>query len=129
MSVHHATQIPELVAGQLALSVESHNGRVLDCTGVQTPGVLDDVLYTDEPLGDTYDRDTRTHRISVWVSARAGRQEGREGGRGFEGQGKGGGWVYFVVVPAAAKLTSRHNDQVRTVQADAQEVQAVCLSQ
>jgi hypothetical protein len=64
-----SVQIPDLVQGQLALSVESHMGRVLDCTGVQTPGVLDDVFYTDEPLGDHYCRDTQTHRISVWVSA------------------------------------------------------------
>lgn len=88
LSVHLAThQIPELVAGQLALSVESHNGRVLDCTGVQTPGVLDDLFYTDEPLGDTYCRDTRTHRISVWVSQCTGRQAGAREGGCFGGSG------------------------------------------
>lgn len=63
-----AVQVPVWVQGQLALSVQSHTGRVLDCTGVQTPGVLDDLFYTDEPLGDHYCRDTQTHRISVWVS-------------------------------------------------------------
>lgn len=63
-----AAQIPELCQGQLALSVESHTGRVLDCTGVQLPGVLDDLFYTDEPLGAHLCPQTNTHRISVWVS-------------------------------------------------------------
>jgi hypothetical protein len=61
-------QLPELCQGQLAVSVESHTGRVLDCTAVQTPGLLDDLFYTDEPLGAHYCPDTKQHRISVWVS-------------------------------------------------------------
>lgn len=63
-------QLPELCQGQLAVSVESHTGRVLDCTAVQTPGLLDDLFYTDEPLGAHYCPDTKQHRISVWVSVR-----------------------------------------------------------
>lgn len=50
--------------------MQSHTGRVLDCTGVQLGGMLDDLFYTDEPLGDHYCQNSNTHVVSVWVSAR-----------------------------------------------------------
>ena len=40
-----SAQVPELLKGQLALSVTDADGALLDATGVQIPGVLDD-LYT-----------------------------------------------------------------------------------
>lgn len=62
-----AAQLPELCQGQLALSVESATGQKLDSTGVQIPGLLDDLFYTDEPLGSFFCHDTKQHRVSVWV--------------------------------------------------------------
>jgi hypothetical protein len=35
-----------MLQGQLAVSVANAEGVVLDCTGVQTAGVLDDLFYT-----------------------------------------------------------------------------------
>lgn len=58
----------EWAQGQVAVSVQSHTGRVLDCSGVQLAGMLDDLFFTTEPLGDTTCPDTKQHRISVWVS-------------------------------------------------------------
>jgi hypothetical protein len=61
-------QVREYCRGQVALSVQSHTGRVLDCTGVQLAGMLDDLFATDEPLGDHICGDTKSHAVSVWVS-------------------------------------------------------------
>lgn len=61
-------QVREYCKGQVALSVQSHTGRVLDCTGVQLAGMLDDLFATDEPLGDHIGRDTKSRAVSVWVS-------------------------------------------------------------
>ncbi|GAB4574388.1 MAG: pullulanase-type alpha-1,6-glucosidase [Anaerolineae bacterium] len=44
-------QVPEALKGQLAVSVSDADGNLLDTTGVQIPGVLDDLYYTDAPLG------------------------------------------------------------------------------
>eukprot|EP00878_Enallax_costatus_P010482 GHUV01010944.1.p1 GENE.GHUV01010944.1~~GHUV01010944.1.p1 ORF type:complete len:704 (+),score=164.13 GHUV01010944.1:956-3067(+) len=60
-------KVREWCRGQVAVSVESHTGRVLDCTGVQLAGMLDDLYYTDEPLGDHYCKQTQSHVISVWA--------------------------------------------------------------
>lgn len=68
-SLPPAPQIPEWAQGQLAVSVQSATGRVLDCTGLQTAGMLDDCFFTDEPLGDVFDEGSGTHRIAVWVRA------------------------------------------------------------
>jgi hypothetical protein len=47
----------------------SASGRTLDCTGVQTAGMLDALYATDEPLGDCFCSTTNTRRLAVWVSA------------------------------------------------------------
>jgi hypothetical protein len=62
-------QVRERCRGQVALSVQSHTGRVLDCTGVQLAGMLDDLFATDEPLGDHNSANNKGRAVSVWVSA------------------------------------------------------------
>jgi hypothetical protein len=61
-------QVREYCKGQVALSVQSHTGKVLDCTGVQLAGMLDDLFATEEPLGDHTTADTKSRAVSVWVS-------------------------------------------------------------
>eukprot|EP00897_Mesotaenium_endlicherianum_P007209 jgi/Mesen1/6516/ME000332S05521 len=43
--------VARLLKGQLAVSAEAHDGAPLDATGVQIPGVLDDLFAFDGPLG------------------------------------------------------------------------------
>ncbi len=63
-----AAAAPEFLRGQLALAALDADGRLLDATGVQIPGVLDD-LYAeaaaDAPLGVTWTGDTPT--VRVWA--------------------------------------------------------------
>lgn len=42
---------PEMLKGQLAVTAHSSDGRLLLATGVQIPGVLDDLFAYDGPLG------------------------------------------------------------------------------
>ncbi len=55
----------DLVRGQLAVSVLDAEGKLLDATGVQIPGVLDDVFAYDGPLGLTWADGVPT--FSVWA--------------------------------------------------------------
>ena len=62
--------VPDLLRRQLAVSLAGPDGQLLDATGLQIPGVLDDLYATDAPLG--------VHRVgdapalSVWApTARA----------------------------------------------------------
>src|SRR5690606_560200 len=60
-------QVPEMLLGQVAVS-RSSAGAVVDATGVQLPGVIDDVYAAaagDAPLGVTWEGDVPT--ISVWA--------------------------------------------------------------
>ena len=70
LSLSEAAQAraPELLRGQLALVVRDAQGDLLDATGVQIPGVLDD-LYAeaayDEPLGVVWEDGVPT--VRVWA--------------------------------------------------------------
>ncbi len=44
-------RVPEALRGQLAVSVSDAAGNLVDATGVQIPGVLDDLFATEAPLG------------------------------------------------------------------------------
>ncbi|KXK18326.1 MAG: alpha-1,6-glucosidase [Chloroflexi bacterium OLB15] len=58
--------VPEILQGQLALSVTYNNDSQLgDATGVQIWGVLDDLFANDSPLGVNWDEDIPT--VSVWA--------------------------------------------------------------
>ncbi|MGV8041249.1 MAG: pullulanase-type alpha-1,6-glucosidase [Thermoanaerobaculaceae bacterium] len=54
IAAEHAEAVRELLRGQLAVSATSA-GKVLDATGVQIPGVLDDLFPYDGSLGVTFE--------------------------------------------------------------------------
>jgi pullulanase/glycogen debranching enzyme len=60
-----AARAPDLLKGQLALSVADADGRLLEATGVQTAGVLDDLFATDAPLGASWDGDAPA--LAIWA--------------------------------------------------------------
>ncbi|MDZ4805268.1 MAG: pullulanase-type alpha-1,6-glucosidase [Candidatus Eisenbacteria bacterium] len=61
---------PEFLRGELAVSVSGPDGKVQDATGVQIPGVLDDLFTYDGTLGVTWAGGAPTLR--VWApTARA----------------------------------------------------------
>ncbi len=68
LELEGTSNVPELLKGQLALVVRDAEGNLLDATGVQIPGVLDD-LYAeaayDEPLGVVRDGDAPS--VRVWA--------------------------------------------------------------
>jgi pullulanase-type alpha-1,6-glucosidase len=56
-------RIPEAVKGQLAIISRDEQGKVVDATGVQIPGVLDALYTYTGPLGVTFDRSIPTLRL------------------------------------------------------------------
>jgi pullulanase len=64
------SQLAEILRGQIAVVARDRNGDAVDVTGVQIPGVLDDLYPYDGPLGVTFEGNTPTLR--VWApTARA----------------------------------------------------------
>jgi hypothetical protein len=63
-TVDTGDSIDEIVTAQHVV-VASADGARVDATGLQIPGVLDDVYATDAPLGVIWDGDTPT--ISLWA--------------------------------------------------------------
>ncbi len=57
-------KVPELLKGQIAVGMSKDGARV-DATGLQIPGVLDDLYAYDGELGVSWDGDTPT--IRVWA--------------------------------------------------------------
>jgi len=57
--------IPSLLKGQLAVSVTGPDGKLADATGVQVPGVLDDLFAYEGPLGVTWSAGVPT--VAVWA--------------------------------------------------------------
>lgn len=62
--------VPALLKGQLVASVTDAEGKLLDATGVQIPGVLDDLFAYDGPLGVTWEGEVPG--ISVWAPTAQG---------------------------------------------------------
>ncbi|HSG42438.1 MAG TPA: pullulanase-type alpha-1,6-glucosidase [Anaerolineales bacterium] len=56
-------ELREIVKAQLAAIVHDQDGKVVDVTGVQIPGVLDAVVSYDGPLGITWDGNKPTLRV------------------------------------------------------------------
>lgn len=57
--------VPDILKGQIALSVSTAEGELLDATSVQIPGVLDDLYTYAGPLGVTWEADVPT--VTVWA--------------------------------------------------------------
>jgi pullulanase-type alpha-1,6-glucosidase len=60
-----AARAAALLKGQVAVSVTDAEGKLRDATGLQIPGVLDDLFAYDGPLGVNWLGDTPT--LSVWA--------------------------------------------------------------
>ncbi len=58
------SRVPDLLRGELAIA-SYRDGRLVDATGVQLAGVLDDLYATDAALGVTWDGDVPS--IAVWA--------------------------------------------------------------
>ncbi len=56
-------RVPDILRGQFAVIAYDQNGNVLDITGLQIPGVLDDLYTYDGPLGLTWAGDVPTFRV------------------------------------------------------------------
>lgn len=54
---------PDILKGQIALSARDETGKLIDATGVQIPGALDDLYTYTGALGVTYDGTTPTLRV------------------------------------------------------------------
>ncbi len=57
--------VRELLLGQLAISASEADGTLLDATGLQIPGVLDDLYAFDGTLGVSFRRGSPT--LSLWA--------------------------------------------------------------
>ncbi len=58
-------RLAEILKGQIAVSVTGADGRLRDATGVQIPGVLDDLFYTERPLGVVWENGVPS--LHVWA--------------------------------------------------------------
>jgi pullulanase-type alpha-1,6-glucosidase len=56
-------RVPELLQGQLALSLAGADGNLVDATSVQMPGVLDELYTYDGPLGISWNDGVPTLRL------------------------------------------------------------------
>jgi pullulanase/glycogen debranching enzyme len=57
------SMIPDILKGQIAMSAVNAEGQSVDATGLQIPGVLDDLYTYDGELGVTWDGDIPTIRL------------------------------------------------------------------
>lgn len=58
-------KLTEILQSQIALIVRDENGKVVDVTGAQIPGVLDDLFACDAALGLTFSGETPS--LSLWA--------------------------------------------------------------
>jgi pullulanase len=58
-----ADLLSEILKGQIAVLARNLDGRAVDATGVQIPGVLDDLYQYEGPLGVAFDGDIPTLRL------------------------------------------------------------------
>ncbi|HEX5716130.1 MAG TPA: pullulanase-type alpha-1,6-glucosidase [Thermoanaerobaculia bacterium] len=56
-------EVPEALRGQLAVSAKDGNGALVDATGLQIQGVLDDLYTYEGPLGVTFQAGVPTLRV------------------------------------------------------------------
>jgi pullulanase-type alpha-1,6-glucosidase len=56
------SKLAEILKGQIAIVARGLEGRAVDATGIQIPGVLDELYPYDGPLGITFDGDIPTLR-------------------------------------------------------------------
>ncbi len=59
------SKVPEILKGQIAVVAYTPEGKLLDATGVQIPGVLDDLFYYSGKLGVSYEN--KLPVLRVWA--------------------------------------------------------------
>jgi pullulanase len=59
--------IKQALKGELAFSVVSSTGTLLYATGLQIPGVLDDLYYYSGKLGAVFNENSNPVRLKVWA--------------------------------------------------------------
>ena len=63
VSETNTEKLGEILKGQIAVIARDLNGRAVDATSIQVPGVLDDLYPYDGPLGVTFDGNTPSLRL------------------------------------------------------------------
>ncbi|HET6824069.1 MAG TPA: pullulanase-type alpha-1,6-glucosidase, partial [Anaerolineales bacterium] len=63
------SELAEILKGQIAVLAQDREGNAVDATGVQIPGVLDDVYPYDGPLGITFDANADLPTLRLWAPA------------------------------------------------------------
>lgn len=58
-------KVPEILKCRVAISVSGTDGKLRDATGIQIPGVLDDLFRTDRPLGVIWEDGTPS--LALWA--------------------------------------------------------------
>ena len=56
-------KVPEILKGQIAVTARDQDGKLVDATSIQLPGVLDDLFTYDGPLGVTWTANKPTLRV------------------------------------------------------------------
>jgi len=56
-------RVPDILKGQVAVTVRDATGKLVDAAGVQIPGVLDDLYTYVGPLGATFENGAPTLRV------------------------------------------------------------------
>jgi pullulanase-type alpha-1,6-glucosidase len=59
--------LAEALRGQIAVVARDRDGDAVDVTGVQIPGMLDELYPYDGPLGVRFDGDTERPTLRVWA--------------------------------------------------------------
>lgn len=65
LSAADLARVPELLTGQLAVSAWDQNGKMVDATGLQIPGVLDDLYRYQGALGVSWENSQPV--VRVWA--------------------------------------------------------------
>jgi len=63
LSANDIIKVPDILRGQVAVAVRDDQGKFLDATLVQIPGVLDDLYTYNGPLGVAYEGEVPTLRV------------------------------------------------------------------
>lgn len=61
------SEFAEILKGQIAVMAQDRDGNAVDVTGVQIPGMLDDVYPYDGPLGITFDANEDIPTLRLWA--------------------------------------------------------------
>ncbi len=67
LSPEAVAKVPDILKGQIAVMAQDKNGKLVDATGVQLPGVLDDLYPYAGPLGVSYGQGDLAPTLRLWA--------------------------------------------------------------